>query len=94
MHCGLFSGRAVEAFPEQVGVAVVARVLLDHVREHPAQREAAAPPEPPRPNPGLPHGQRVPRFKQGLEVGQDPRPAFADARKHGAALPGRPLAVR
>ncbi len=60
MHCGLFSGRAVEAFPEQVGVAVVARVLLDHVREHPAQREAAAPPEPRAPTRGYPTGSVSP----------------------------------
>ena len=33
----LFAGRAVDAFAEQVGVAVVAGVLLDHVGENPAQ---------------------------------------------------------
>jgi SAM-dependent methyltransferase len=43
----LFSGRAVEALPDQVGVPVVPRVLLDHVRHDPAQRDIAAPPEAP-----------------------------------------------
>ena len=33
------AGRAVDALAEEVGVAVVAGVLLDHVHEHPAQRD-------------------------------------------------------
>jgi hypothetical protein len=32
----LYAGGAVDAFPEQVGVAVVAGVLLDHVDVDPA----------------------------------------------------------
>jgi hypothetical protein len=32
----LFAGLAVESFSEEVGVAVVAGVLLDHVGEYPA----------------------------------------------------------
>ena len=34
---------AVYAFAQQVGVAVMARVLLDHVVQHPAQRHLPAP---------------------------------------------------
>jgi hypothetical protein len=33
----LYAGGAVDAFPEQVGVAVVAGVLLDHVDVDPAE---------------------------------------------------------
>ena len=36
------AGGAVDAFAEEVGVAVVAGVLLDHVDEHPAQRHVLA----------------------------------------------------
>ena len=36
---GSVAGRAVDALAEEVGVAVVAGVLLDHVDEHPAQRD-------------------------------------------------------
>src|SRR3954451_13017085 len=34
----LFTRLAVDGLPEQVGVAVVPGVLLDHVHEHPPQR--------------------------------------------------------
>ena len=36
---GLLTGYAVQAFPEQIGMAVMAGVLLEHVVQDPAERE-------------------------------------------------------
>src|SRR6266700_5074442 len=42
-RAGLLAHRAVDPLAQQVGVSVVARVLLDHVGQHPAQRHRPAP---------------------------------------------------
>ena len=43
VRSALLAYGAVYAFAQQVGVAVVARVLLDHVVQHPAQRHRPSP---------------------------------------------------
>lgn len=40
---GLLAHRSVDPLAKKVDVAVVSRVLLDHVHQHPAQRDGSPP---------------------------------------------------
>ena len=75
------AGAAVDALAEQVGVAVVARVLLDHVGDDPAQR------------PGLARALRR-LLAENIQArglrDRLPRRSALFVRRHGTPPPGRP----
>lgn len=60
-HRQLLADGAVDALADQVGVADVAGILLDHVGQHPAQRQYPAPPV-------LPLSRQVQAGRRGHEL--------------------------